>query len=215
VVIQNANQAHIRFEKSDQLPRFDLLKAMAIGKTQKLNEFEASLKELIAKYPQGEERKEAENILKYIEGIRGGADERMPDDKILNLPAIVDQSLYRLNKDTVHYYVTVVGKMGYNNGPLKAKISDFNTEFFSLESLTIKNIMLNPLSQLVYVEKFENAAKAKAYFEAIKQKPEIFEGLAVEEYRHFIISAGNFNIYYKDKNIDKYLEFFNTNYANN
>ena len=26
-------------------------------------------------------------------------------------------------------------------------------------------MMINPLSQLVYVEKFENAAKAKAYFE--------------------------------------------------
>ena len=215
VVIQNANQAHIRFEKSDQLPRFDLLKAMAIGKTQKLNDFEASLKELIAKYPQGEERKEAENILKYIEGIRGGADERMPEGKILNLPEIVDQNLYRLNKDTVHFYVTVVGKIGFNNSSLKAKISDFNTEFFSLDGLTIKNIMLNPLSQLVYVEKFENAAKAKAYFEAIKQKTEIFEGLTPEEYRHFIISAGNFNIYYKDKNIDKYLEFYNTNYATN
>jgi tetratricopeptide (TPR) repeat protein len=214
-VIQNANQAHIRFEKSDQLPRFDLLKAMAIGKTQKLNAFEAALKELVAKYPQGEERKEAENILKYIEGVRGGADEKLPEEKVLNIPVAIEQSLYRLNKDTVHYYVTVVGKMGFNNSTLKAKISDFNGEFYSLEALTIKNIMLNPLSQLVYVEKFENAAKAKAYFETIKQKPEIYEGLSPEEYRHFIISASNFNIYYKDKNIDKYLEFYNTNYANN
>ncbi|MGE0635491.1 MAG: tetratricopeptide repeat protein [Bacteroidia bacterium] len=215
VVIQNANQAHIRFEKSDQLPRFDLLKAMAIGKTQKLDAFEAALKDLIAKYPKGEERKEAENILKYIEGVRGGADERLPEEKVLNIPVAIEQSLYRLNKDTVHYYVAVIGKMGFNNNPLKAKISDFNGQFYSLESLTIKNMMINPLSQLVYVEKFENAAKAKAYFETIKQKPEIFEGLVPEEYRQFIISAGNFNIYYKDKNIDKYLEFYNTNYANN
>ncbi|MCG3165742.1 MAG: hypothetical protein POELPBGB_01517 [Bacteroidia bacterium] len=214
VVIQNANQAHIRFEKSDQLPRFDLLKAIAIGKTQKLNAFEAALKELIAKYPKGEERKEAENILKYIEEVRGGADEKLPDEKPANNPTI-EQSLYRLNKDTVHYYVAVIGKMGFNNNALKAKISDFNSQFYSLESLTIKNMMINPLSQLVYVEKFENAAKAKSYFETIKQKPEIYEGLAPEEYRHFIISAGNFNIYYKDKNIDKYLEFYNTNYANN
>lgn len=214
-VIQNAGQAHIRFEKSDQLPRFDLLKAMAIGKTQKLDAFEAALKELVAKYPNGEERKEAENILKYIEGVRGGADEKLPDEKVLNIPVAIEQSLYRLNKDTVHYYVSVIGKMGFNNNPLKAKISDFNGEFYSLESLTIKNMMINPLSQLVYVEKFENAAKAKAYFETIKQKPEIYEGLAPEEYRHFIISAGNFNIYYKDKNIDKYLEFYKTNYANN
>lgn len=214
-VIQNASQAHIRFEKSDQLPRFDLLRAMAIGKTQKLNSFEAALKELIAKYPQGKERKEAENILKYIESVRGGADEKLPDEKILNIPVAIEQSLYRLNKDTVHFYVTVVGKMGFNNNLLKARISDFNGEYYSLESLTIKNIMLNPLSQLVYVEKFETAAKAKSYFEAIKQKPEIFDGLAPDEYRHFIISASNFNIYYKDKNIDKYLEFYNTNYANN
>ena len=159
--------------------------------------------------------KEAENILKYIEGVRGGADEKLPDEKVLNIPVAIEQSLYRLNKDTVHYYVSVIGKMGFNNNPLKAKISDFNGEFYSLESLTIKNMMINPLSQLVYVEKFENAAKAKAYFETIKQKPEIYEGLAPEEYRHFIISAGNFNIYYKDKNIDKYLEFYKTNYANN
>ncbi len=216
LVIQNANQAHIRFEKSDQLPRFDLLKAMAIGKTQKLNEFEAALKELVAKYPVCNERTEAENILKYIEGIRGGADEKLPDDKIiLNLP-IIEQSLYRLNKDTVHYYVMVAGKQGFDINSLKAKISDFNSEFFSLESLTIKNMMLNTISQLVYVEKFENAAKAKAYFEAIKMRPEIFEGFEnSDEYRHFIISAGNFGIYYNDKNIDKYLEFYNTNYANN
>jgi len=212
VVIQNASQAQIRFEKSDQLPRFELLKAMAIGKTQKLNEFEAALKELIAKYPKGKERTEAENILKYIEGIRGGADEKLPDDKFPNIPPL-EQSLYRLNKDTVHYYVVVIGKPGFDNNSVKEKMSDFNAEFYSLESLSIKNIMLNQLSQLVYVEKFENAAKAKAYFDTIKQRFDIFEGLTPEEYRQFIISAGNFSIYYNNKDIDKYMEFYNTNYT--
>ena len=214
VVIQNASQAHIRFEKSDQLPRFDLLKAMAIGKTQKLSEFEAALHELIAKYPVCDERKEAENILKYIEGIRGGADEKLPDEKFNNIAAI-EKSLYHLNKDTVHYYVVVIGKPEFNNNPMREKISDFNSEFYSLDSLSVKNMLINPLSQLVYVEKFENAAKAKSYFEAIKQKSDIFEGLSAEEFKHFIISAGNFNIYYQDKNVDKYMEFFTTNYANN
>lgn len=212
-VIQNAKQAHIRFEKSDQLPRFDLLKAMAIGKTQKLDDFELALKELVAKYPQGAERKEAENILAYIAGIRGGADEKMPDEKIANLP-VIEESFYRLNKDTIHYYVVVVGKPGFNNNALKAKFSDFNGQYFSLEKFTIKSMMLNPLSHLIYIEKFDNAAKANAYFDSVKQQQtSIFEGLTTDEYRHFIISAGNFNIYYKDKNVDKYLEFYNTNYA--
>lgn len=212
LVLKNASQAHIRFEKSDQLPRFDLLRAMAIGKTQKLDDFEAALKELIAKYPKGKERQEAENILKYIEGIRGGPDEQLPDEKIVD-SKVITESLYRLNKDTIHYYVLLIGKPGFNNTTVKAKVSDFNQLYYSLESLTIKNMMINALSQLVYVEKFDNAAKAKSYFETIKKQSEIFEGLTADEYRHFIISAENFGIYYKDKNIDKYMEFYNTNYA--
>ncbi len=113
----------------------------------------------------------------------------------------------------MHYYVIVITKPGFDSNSLKAHLSDFNAEFFSLDTLQIKNMMLHQLSSLVYVEKFENATKAKAYFDAVKQRIDVFEGLTADEYKQFIISAGNFSIYYNDKGTDKYLEFFNSNYA--
>ena len=94
----------------------------------------------------------------------------------------------------------------------KTKLSDYNSESFSTANISISSIFLDITHQMVSVKTFEGKEKAMDYYDAINVKKELFTDLEKGTYQSFVISAENYSIFYKDKNIEEYNQFFTENF---
>jgi hypothetical protein len=64
----------------------------------------------------------------------------------------------------------------------------------------------------VSVKSFEGKADAMNYYNFFKDNKPAFADLEIGTYKSFIISADNYIIFYKDKNIGDYQQFFTQNF---
>lgn len=244
------DSALIAFEKEDLIPKFGLLRAMAIGKTDRLIAYRRALEDVVATYPGTPEKVRAEELLGYVKGLMGegpsseggasggtskgeegkaesksGSEKGMKEgSKEKSKEAVPEESnnseeseseepeLYTFNFDTTHYYLLVIGKEGLDGNSIKSALSDFNNEAYSIERLKVKSAKLGRDKDMFYVTGFKQTAKCMDYYENLKSKPELFEGVEASELNQFIISNQNFTAFFRDKNLETYGSFFETNY---
>ena len=95
--------------------------------------------------------------------------------------------------------------------PLKVRLSDFNKESFRMLQLEVKNVMLSKQETIITIEEFENQSKAEDYKTAMFLTDYLFGGINEEQYKVILISKNNYPIFYSNKNVDEYLEFWNKN----
>ncbi|MCD4666083.1 MAG: hypothetical protein K8R68_12500, partial [Bacteroidales bacterium] len=91
-------------------------------------------------------------------------------------------------------------------------ISDFNSKYFSLTNLSITNILIDASTHFIMVGNFNEIDLAMNYYNAIIENEYVFANLAREEYDGFVLAQENYPIFYKDKDVKKYLAFFQQNY---
>ena len=99
-----------------------------------------------------------------------------------------------------------------NINEFKVRVSDFNLSYFSLSGLTENNLLMDMERQIVVVKSFNTASQAKDYYDIINQDAKVFKEISPEEYQVFPISADNYAVFYKQKNIPEYQKFFTENY---
>lgn len=194
-----------KVDKHKLLPKFALLKVMCIGRTQRLDTYRAALEDFIKKYPKEEEKKMAEDMLAYVMGLMG---DTMPDEPVAPKP----KEIYTYKPDTTQYFAIVVGRPGFRLPDFKIALSNFNNTNYSNETLTIKDLKYGPAKDLVFVQGFSSPAKARDYFELIKNNQEVFSGLTESDAQRFIISVNNFAPFYERKDVEEYLRFFREKY---
>ena len=69
---------------------------------------------------------------------------------------------------------------------------------------------------MITVNNFEDSQKATNYFLSIRDNEYIFTKLnQTGNFDQFVISAENYPIFYRNKNIQQYLTFFTKNYTLN
>lgn len=243
------DSALIAFETEDLIPKFGLLRAMTIGKTDRLIAYRRALEDVVATYPGTPEKVRAEELLGYVKGLMGegpsseeggansgsskgeegkgepkggsekGGKEKSGEEKLKEEesnnseePESEEPELYTFNFDTTHYYLLVIGKEGLNGNSIKTALSNFNNEAYSIERLKVKSAKLGRDKDMFYVTGFKQTAKCLDYYENLKSKPELFEGVEASELNQFIISNQNFTAFFRDKNLETYGSFFETNY---
>jgi len=209
-VITNVLKAKDLFGKNTLLPKFDYLKALAIANTQPVDSFEVALKEILKKYPDSSEIKNLTSLtLDYINKNR----KKNVNDST-NTPTIISLGLYKSDPQALHFYVMVVDIIAnnININELKYKVSDYNTKYFSFNNLSISNVFLNDRNQLITVSSFENKEKVMLYYNSIKENKEVFVKIDPSKVIQFVITVENYGTFYKNKNVDKYLDFFKEAY---
>jgi len=209
-VYSNSNRALSTFEEPEEtLAKFEYLRALAIGKIEVVDSLQAALEILVAKYPDSEVKPLAQNILDYLTGpIDTTSTEEEPEE-------VYDLAMYEFNNSSKQIFALVVDDANVNINALKVRISDFNSKFFSLSNISITNILLNTTSHFVMVGNFEDIESALNYFHTIMKNEYVFANLSEDDYSGFIIAQENYPVFYKDKDIKKYLAFFKQNYLEN
>jgi tetratricopeptide (TPR) repeat protein len=215
-VIQRADSALKVFKSKEILPKFCYLRAVAIGKVQGDSMMVAPLKELVSKYPDSKVVPLAQALLVYLGGGSvaqvGNSTVKAGDSVQGTQPS--NESPYVYDPEGFHFYISVFDPVKVKISEIKNLYSDHNTTMFKLDKLTINSMFLNNTSQMITVNRFENKQKALDYLTSVKNNAAIGAKLAPANFKHFVISANNYTTFFKLKDVDQYLEFFNKNYMN-
>jgi tetratricopeptide (TPR) repeat protein len=208
-VIERKATADSLFPPNELTPKFEFLKALAVGKTKPVPEFEASLKYVVAKYPKDSVSIRAQEILDFMN--KAGKEVKQDSVKApepLKEPAIG----YVYKQDTVHYVMIVFPNGMVNANELRTKISDFNNQYYSTNEYDISNAFLGNDKQFVLIKEFENDEAALDYYSAILENEAVFEGIPISVLTRFVITPSNMLLMMANKEVGKYDEFFKINY---
>jgi tetratricopeptide (TPR) repeat protein len=209
-VYSNSNRALSTFEEPEEiLAKFEYLRALSIGKIEVVDSLQVALEELVKKYPESEVKPLAQNILDYLNGpIDTTSAKEEPE-------VTFDLSMYEFNPSSKQIFALVVDDAKVNINALKVRISDFNSKFYSIANISITNILLNTSTHFVMVGNFNTVNEALDYYHAIMSNEYVFANLSEDDYNGFVIAQENYPVFYKDKDVDKYLAFFKQNYLPN
>jgi tetratricopeptide (TPR) repeat protein len=222
--LANCTSAEGQYSKNYLMPQFAFIKALSIGRTQDVDAFENELKLVVAKYPKDAVKGKAQDILDAIKKRKDAGktivDHSKDSTNVANQPPIVSSndsiqnksSKYIFKDDGEFFWVCVIDNGKGNINGFKTKLSEENTSSFSTDDLTITPNFLDLPHQLITVKTFNGKDKAMDYYNYLKGKATVFSDLINGTYQTFIISSENYSIFYKDKNIADYQEFFSENY---
>ncbi len=208
--LANCLTADSTFSKSYLMPQFDFVKALCIGRTQDINAFEKALTQVVINYPKEPLKDKAQEILDLIRKQKMVPTAKDTTSAKMDTAQLKPKFIFKDDGD--YYWVTTIvnGKGDINK--FKSKISDMNDDSFSTEELLISSIFLDINHQLVSIKNFNGKTKAMNYYNFFKDKKAVFADLEEGSYQSFIISSENYAVFYKDKNIADYQEFFTQNF---
>jgi len=115
---------------------------------------------------------------------------------------------YTEAKTGAHIFVFVLPKNGYFKEDFLNGINDFNLANYGNLSLELNKISLDEFREIVSVEGFSDYQTASAYFTKVVNNRSLFAPLGEANYRNFLISEGNFEIFLEEKNIVDYMDFY-------
>lgn len=202
--VKKARQQYI--DDTLYMPRFEFLNAISLGYVEVVDSMAYSLLRLIQTYPQSSIKPFALDVLlkandMYNLGLN--IESARPKDE----QVVEKESPYTFRPND-EYYVLVIANKKVRTNPLKVRISDFNKNNFRMDQLKIKSLMLNKEDALLTIEKFENVNRAIDYQTSMFLTDYIFGGIDPENYKVLIISVSNYPIFYQEKNVEEYLDFW-------
>ncbi len=195
-------------EPEELIAKFAYMRALALGKIEVVDSLQIALDSLLVKYPNSEVAPLAQNMLDYLRGpidTTGVAVAAVPE-------TVFDLSMYSFDPDSKQIFAMVLSGPSVNINAVKIRISDFNLKYYSLENLSITNILLDKTTHFLMVGNFNSIDKSMRYYNAVMANEYIFANLEGQQADGFVIAQENYPVFYKDKDLDKYLAFFKQNY---
>lgn len=205
-VILRSTDALRKFGRNDFSPKFAFIRAMCIAKTQPLDSAERALRLVVTQFNKDPVYQPAKAMLDLIEKNKTG--NALVTDTITKAET---KKTYVQKDSSDHYWVISlpIGKGDINT--LKTHISDFNTKYYSVNSLTINTIVLSD-KNLILVKTLKGKQESISYHNLINSRPEVFESIDKSLTQSFSITFENMQMLLKEKNQAEYFQFFADKY---
>jgi len=206
-VIQEATTVITNEKDNHLLAKYYLLKAVSVGEMSSMfggdpEAYKNALTETVTNFKETEEGITAQ---KYLDILNGNGREVEPKER---------PDLYVMRKGMGHYVVVLVPLEGGDVNRTQSSIANFNSTFFKSSGLSIKSRVLGKEYQMIYVRDFENEDAAMNYYKAFMVNKNILGTVNSTGNPIFAISKSNYSALTKDRDPQKYLEFFEENYLN-
>lgn len=212
-VLMNTNQARTLYANdSIIMPKFEFLRAIAVGRVQAVDSMAVSLSNLINRYPEDEVSPLATSILRQL-NQDFSLNIELPEEVTREEAETAEPpSPYTFDQNAMHMVMIITNTTAVRTDPLKVRISDFNSRSFGSKSLMIRSIMLDNQRSLVTVGNFDNKSQADDYRSTIIESDYVFGGIADENFDVYQVSVGNYPIFYREKDLAQYESFWEKNY---
>jgi hypothetical protein len=170
----------------------------------------SALGEVITRYPESAEATRAKEIARLL-GCKGF---QVDEKKKTDTPAIDDA--FTREDDKLHYFIVALKGDDIRLDDVKAAVSDYNRENHKLEQLRISNIFLGTDTNMpiIVIRKFDNKEQAMRYFNEVRSQKDFLGETSKKTYNKefFAVTQENYRRILKNKTLDGYREFFDTNY---
>ncbi len=208
-VVNRSNEALLKYSDKETRPKFALLRALAIGRTQNIDAFESALHDVVDNYPMDPVKEQAQYLLDYIAKTKTNNPNVLGDNSQVNTDAL---TMFTLTPDSTHNYVLLIKNKKAKVNEIKVSVSNFDTEFFSLLDLKIESRFLNDTMQIVVVKGLKNQESATTYFNAIKGDKDALSLLGPADYAQYIITDANLTVVQQQKTFTNYDVYFKEKY---
>lgn len=184
------------------LPKYALLKAMAIGGLHLVGPFRDALGEVRGKYPGTDEAKAAEALLANLDKTGSGAGEGAAKEAAPTYAASTGE----------HFVIIIVPDSAGPMSEVTAAISNFNQRYFRNQGIEVKTSIWGGGNQVVLVRHFQTRQQAMTYYDRFKQNKEDLVGINDQGFPLFAISSENYPRFYMAKDSEGYAAFFGKTY---
>jgi len=228
MVLLYSNQAIGEYKDKDLIPRFEYLRAIALGKTVSTDTMVVALNKLVLNNPNHPITPLAKDmLLKYdknsqAKGQTNSGSKQSSDPQNSSATAASDifvqssdtavPDIYKLNLNQTHFYIMMVDGNKVNVNATKIRISDFISKSFNNANLSVNAIVLDAGWQMISISSFRNSQAAMDFYSAISQNEYVTTSLGKSDYKQMVISIENYPIFYREKKYNGYLNFFRKNY---
>lgn len=192
-------EADKKYSGNAMQAKFDLVYALAVGKTDSIGAFKLELMEITKAYPKTDVAERAQDILNLINNPTSATAKVEETNK----------PEFALDADAPHYYVFATKADKYDMNDLLQKIINYNEEYHQLESLRANTLISNDGYQILYVREFSKLDPAVKYLDGFSTvdffKNNVTSGVT---YLQFVISTDAFKKMLKEKKIEAYNTYF-------
>ncbi|MDR1698903.1 MAG: hypothetical protein LBR75_03655, partial [Prevotellaceae bacterium] len=216
------NYAYMKanYATSDLLPKFSLLNALSIGKSESADNFKVALNDLMATYPDTDVSAMAKDLLALVEqgktaqigDAHGSLLARRSEEAEQAIAAAgvegTVRTRFEVDKDGRYLFIMNVPKTHPNINKVVYEVADYNFARFMLNDYDIDTQPFNPTIDFVIVRGLDNLQAAVNYMNEIVADEVIRQDIDDNEMGYFIISEENFKLLLKQKNFVHYQPFF-------
>jgi hypothetical protein len=119
---------------------------------------------------------------------------------------------YNSDIEKSHLFVFVIPKEGVDKAAFVDKINQFNQVSGDISGLTVRETPLDEFRDLIIISELSDSESATRYFRMVVQNRDLYSSLGEAEYRNFLITTENFDVFLREKNIADYMDFYKQNY---
>ena len=200
-VLLRCEKAKTIFADNHLQDRFDFLAALSIGHTNSRDTFKIALEEVVENHPNSSVNQEAKTMLALLKQQKR------------TVPKTRKEVPYKHSSRSKFMFVVIVPNSDKKLNKYKIDISNFNSKYYSsVKFQPIKNLFLDTDYQIITVKEFKDADLATDYYKSFLLNKDHLKEINAKNYQAFIISNENFVLFYQDKNVKTYYNFFTTNF---
>lgn len=230
--IKYCNHVETNNPETPLMPKFKLLKAQSIGATGNVDAMKLALAEIVKTYPETEEQELADFMLTRIEAggfknfVVEGTTAYVTGEEYSNssnstegneqiddlIEEIAPENIYVYDPAVSHQYIMAATGEISDLNRLKFNIVKYNLDFFLMFDFKIADRKLTSDTKLIMVKPLNDAKEAYKYLKLIRKNSDVYSEFKSLDMNQFIISNANLKILLKDKDMTRYMMFFEQNY---
>ncbi|SHG93703.1 TolA-binding protein [Chryseolinea serpens] len=177
----------------------ELMKVILMGKTEDINQYQFALDQFIKTHPD-------DPLTTYAKKLLDASHTFQTDqEKVKGIQ-------YIRSFEEPHYFVLVHRRTDNLSAVVSAMLERFDEENFKELKLKTSNLVLNDEYILTLVDELPRISWALEYKKTFNEKLSTLTELRNHKFHSFVITKDNFDIFYRTKGLDEYLQFFERNY---
>lgn len=204
-VISDCDAALVTYENTPIEPKIALLRAIAYGPGSGEEKVIVELQKVVELYNGTDEGAKAEELIALLNQRTQEKEEAKKKEELLkNTP-------FKYSPDDEQYVVAMVPKEAKMKDP-KISVSDFNRATYRSAGLKTTKVGYNDKYDMVSVQSFKNATKAKEYYDNFIVNTKFLGSLNSAGAVIMIISKEDYSVFYQSKSVEAYDVFFKEHY---
>jgi len=180
-------------------PSLNLLSVLITGETEDISKYQYQLDQFIKTHEGNDLAAYAQKLLEASRAFQQTQEKRKGIQYILSL-------------EEPHYFVLIYKRSEKMDALASATLESYNQASFADMNLKTSNLIFSDEYALTFVADLPGMNAAIDYYKTFIEKLPALDALRNYKFNNFVITKNNFDIFYRTKGLDEYIQFFEKNY---